>query len=137
MSSKDSVSQNIKASLTAVTLIALTGGFRVINAALDNLFGLTREAVNTILPAQLTNGLITLHIIDQVLDIDLHRWTPVRGGNMGWHQYTISSNSMTPESNKSVLNYLGFLAIFREMMRSTPIELPHDTIQLSLIFSLQ
>ena len=59
-------------------------------------------AVNTVWPAQVADGLITLNIIDQPLDIDLHRWTPVRGGIMGWHQYTTSSNSMTPESNKSV-----------------------------------
>ena len=101
---KNSVGQIIKACVTVFAFIALTGGFGVIKAALDDLFGLTRGAVNTVWPAQVADGLITLHIIDQVLDIDLHRWTPVRGGNMGWHQYMTSSNSMTLESNKSLQN---------------------------------
>ena len=55
-----------------VTLIALTGRFRVIKAALDDLVGLTRWAGDTIWPAQLMDGLITLDIIDKILDIDLH-----------------------------------------------------------------
>jgi len=37
----------------------------------------------------------------QILDIDLHRWTPVRGWDMGWHQCTPYSNSTTLESNMS------------------------------------
>src|SRR5262249_30049436 len=53
-------------------------------------------------PAQIAYRLITLHIINQILDIDLHRWTPVRGWDMGWHQCTSSSNSTTLESNMSV-----------------------------------
>src|SRR5262252_7771534 len=72
MSGKDGVSQIIKAFVTVVTLIALPGGFRVIKAALDDLGGLTRWAGDTIWPAQLTDGLITLDIIDEILDIDLH-----------------------------------------------------------------
>src|SRR6266446_2443777 len=72
MSGKDGVSQIIKAFVTVVTLIALTGRLRVIKAALDDLVGLTRWAGDTIWPAQLTDGLITLDIIDEMLDIDLH-----------------------------------------------------------------
>ena len=67
MSSKDSVSQIIKASVTVVTLIALTGGFRIIKAALDHMSRLASGTLDTIGPAQLTNGLITLHIIDKIL----------------------------------------------------------------------
>ena len=78
MSGKNGVSQIIKAFVTIGTLITLTGGFRVIKAALDDLFGLTRGAVDAVWPAQIAYGLITLNIIDQILDIDLHRWTPVR-----------------------------------------------------------
>ena len=37
MSGKDRVGQIIKACVTVVTLIALTGGFRVIKATLDDL----------------------------------------------------------------------------------------------------
>jgi hypothetical protein len=107
MAGKDGVGKIIKAGVTVFAFIALTVRFRIIEAALDNLFGLTRGAVNTIWPAQVADDLITLHIIDQVLDIDLHRWTPVRGGKMGWHQYTTSSNSMTLESNKSDHQNLG------------------------------
>ena len=66
--------QRTKADLDTlvVTLIALTGRLRVIKAALDDLVGLTRWAGDTIWPAQLTDGLITLDIIDEILDIDLH-----------------------------------------------------------------
>src|SRR4030095_4427669 len=82
MSSKDRVRQIIKAVVTVVTLIALPGRFRVINATLDDLFRLTRGARNAIWPAQLADGLITLHIIDEMLDVDLHGWTPVRDRGM-------------------------------------------------------
>ena len=58
MSRKNGVGQIIKACVTVVTLIALTGGFRVIKAALDDLFGLTRGARDTVWPAQLAYGLI-------------------------------------------------------------------------------
>jgi hypothetical protein len=79
MSRKNGVGQIITASVTVVTLIALTGGFRVIKAAFDDLFRLTRGTRNAVWPAQLADGLITLHIIDEILDVDLHDWTPVRG----------------------------------------------------------
>ena len=72
MSGKDGVGQIIKAFVTVVTLIALTGRLRVIKAALDDLVGFTRWAGDTIWPAQLTDGLITLDIIDEIRDIDLH-----------------------------------------------------------------
>src|SRR5262244_3049135 len=72
MSGKDGVGHIIKAFVTVVTLIALTGRLRVIKAALDDLGGLTRWAGDTIWPAQLTDGLITLDIIDEIRDIDLH-----------------------------------------------------------------
>src|SRR5262249_58799762 len=103
--SKNSVGQIIKALVTVVTLIALPGGFRVIKATLDDLCRLTRGARNAVWPAQLADGLITLPLIDQLLDIDLHHWTPVRGWKMGCHQYTIASKSTTLESNKSVRSF--------------------------------
>jgi len=103
MSGKDGVSQVIKAFVAVVTLIALTGGFRVIKAALDDVLGLTRGALDTIGPAQLTNRLITLHVINEILDVDLHGWTPVRNRDMGWRQYIPSSNATTLESKKSVV----------------------------------
>src|SRR5215471_1789050 len=46
MSRKDSVGHIIKALVTVVTLIALTGGFRVIKATLDDLFRRTRGTRN-------------------------------------------------------------------------------------------
>ncbi len=49
--------------------------------------------------------LITLNLIDQLRDIDLHHWTPARGWNMGCHQYTTASKSTTLESNKSVAQH--------------------------------
>ena len=78
MSGKNGVCQIIKAFVTVGTLIALTCGFRVIKTALNDLFGLTRWALDTVWPAQLAYRLITLNIIDQMLDIDLHHWTPIR-----------------------------------------------------------
>ena len=62
-----------------MTFIALTGGFRVIKAALDDMCGGTRWTRDAVWPAQIADGLITLHLIDQIFDVDLHRWTPVRG----------------------------------------------------------
>ena len=80
MASKDGVGEIIKAGVTVVTRIALTGGFRVIKTALDHLWGFTSGACDSLWPAQLAEGLRTLHVIDEILDVDLHRWTPVRGG---------------------------------------------------------
>jgi len=51
MAGKNGVGQIIKACGTVVTLIALTGGFRVITAALDDVFRLTRGAGDTVWPA--------------------------------------------------------------------------------------
>ena len=105
MSSKDGVGQVIKACVTVVALLALTGRFRVIKAALDHMVRLTRGTLDAIRPAQLTNRLITLDIIDEILDVDLHGWTPVRARGMGCRQYTPSSNATTLESKKSDLRY--------------------------------
>src|SRR5262245_52980558 len=102
MSGKNRVSQIIKALVTVVTLIALTSGFRIIKAALDEVLRRTRGTGDAIWPTQLPHSLITLDVIDQVCDIDLHRWTPVRGRRMGWHQYIPTSHSTTLESNMSV-----------------------------------
>src|SRR5262245_20228938 len=102
MSSKDGVSQVIKAFGAVVALIALTGRFRVIPATLDDVFGLTRGTHDAVGPAQLTHRLITLDIVDEMRVVDLHGWTPVRDRGMGWRQYTPSSNATTLESKKSV-----------------------------------
>jgi hypothetical protein len=83
MSRKNGVGQIIKASATVVTLIALTGRFCVIKTALDHVFGLTRGALDTIGPAQLANRLIILRIIDEILDVDLHDWTPGKDHGIG------------------------------------------------------
>jgi len=88
-----------------VALIALACQFCVIKAALDDLLRLTSWARDTIRPAQLADGLIALDIIDEILDVDLHGWTPVRDRRMGWYQCTPSSHATTPESNKSVKRY--------------------------------
>jgi len=106
MAGKNGVGQLIKACVTGVTLLALTGGFRVIKAALDDLFGLTRGARDAVWPAQLAYRLITLNIIDQILDVNLHSWTPVWVRDMGCHQCTPSSKSTTLESNMSHVRLL-------------------------------
>ena len=86
MSGKDGVSQIIKTFMTVASLLALTCRFRVITTTLDDLCGLTRGAGDAVWPASFADRLITLHLIDQTLDVDLHRWTPVRGWDIGWHQ---------------------------------------------------
>src|SRR5439155_17425185 len=101
MSGKDGVGQIIKTCVAVVTLIALTGWFRVLKATLDDVLRRTRRTHDAIGPAQLTNSLITLHIIDETLDVDLHGWTPVRDHGMRCRKYTPSSNATTPASNKS------------------------------------
>jgi hypothetical protein len=84
-----------------VTLIALTGRLSVIKATLDHVLRLTRGTLDAIGPAQLTNRLITLSIVDEILDVDLHVWTPVSNDGIGCRQYTPSSNATTLESNMS------------------------------------
>src|SRR5437763_10969988 len=101
MSGKDRVGQIIKTLVTAVTLIALTGRFRVITATLDDLCQLTRGAHNAVGPAQLADRLITVYIIDEVLNVTLHGWTPLKDRSMRCGQYTPSSTATTPDSNKS------------------------------------
>ena len=64
MARKNGVGQIIKAFVAVVTLVALTCRFRIIKAALDDLFGLTRGAHNAVWLAHLADGLITLHLID-------------------------------------------------------------------------
>jgi len=51
MSGKNRIGQIIKACVTVGTRIALTGGFRVIKATLDDLCGLTRGAHDAVWPA--------------------------------------------------------------------------------------
>src|SRR5437016_6287178 len=92
LESNKSLRQIIKAFMTVATLIALPGRFRVITAARDDLGGLTRGALDTLWPAQLADGLITRHLIDQMPDIDLHHGTPVRDGEMGCGKCTPSSH---------------------------------------------
>jgi hypothetical protein len=89
---KNSGGQIIKPFVTGGTLIALTCGFRVITAALDDLGGLTRWALDAVWPAQLAHRLLTLNIIDQLLAVALQRRTPVLGRDMGYRQFTTSSN---------------------------------------------
>ena len=91
-SRKNSVGQISKTFVTGGTLRALTCGFRVITAALDDLGGLTRWALDAVWPSQFTHRLITLNILDQILDVDLQRRTPVMGWEMGYRQFTTSSN---------------------------------------------
>jgi len=56
MSGKNGVCQVIKAPVTVMTLIALTGRFGIIKAALNDLLRLARWARNTVRSPQLSNG---------------------------------------------------------------------------------
>ena len=85
MSSKNRVGQIIEALVTVVTLIALTSWFRIIQAALDDVLRRTRWTCDAIGPTQLPHSLITLDVIDEMRDINVHRCTPVWVRNMGWH----------------------------------------------------
>jgi len=75
---------------------------QIIKATLDGMSRLTRGTPDAIWPAQLPNGLITLHVIDEILDVDLHAWTPVRDRGIGCRQYIPSSNATILEAKKSV-----------------------------------
>jgi hypothetical protein len=66
----------IKAWMTGSTRIALTGRGRVIQAALEDVFGLKGRAHDAVRPAQLADGLLTLTMSNQMLDTDL----PCRSG---------------------------------------------------------
>ena len=101
MSRKPRVGQSIEAWVTVVTRIALTSGFRVVQATLDDVLRRTRGTRNAIWPAQPMEDLIVLNLIDQIRDIDLHYWTPARGWKMGCHQATTASHSTALESNKN------------------------------------
>ena len=79
MSCKNGVGQIIKAGIAVVALIVLACRVRVVEATLDDLGGLTLWTRHAVWPAQLADGLIALHIINETLDIDLQHWTPVRG----------------------------------------------------------
>src|SRR4029450_1244673 len=94
---------------------------------LDDVLRRTRWTGDAIWPTQLPHGLITLDVIDQVCDIDLHRWTPVRGRRMGWHQYIPSLHSTTLESNMSDPNNAHSLRLIRSFHNETicsPLHLP-------------
>jgi hypothetical protein len=82
MFGKNSVRQIIKASVPVMTLITLTGGFGIIKAPLDDLYGLTRGTRDALWPVDLADGLITLHIIVEIFDSDLHCGTSVRDHGM-------------------------------------------------------
>jgi len=82
---------------------ALPVGFRVLNAALADVCGLTRGVEDTIWPASFADRLITLTIIDEKLEVDLHGWTPVSDRRMGGPPCAPSSHATPPESNKSVI----------------------------------
>src|SRR4029453_8910963 len=117
MTRKNGVGQIIKADIAVVALIALACRFRVIEAALDDLGRLTRWTRHAVGPAQLTDGLIALHIINETLDIDLHHWAPVRGWELRCHQYRTSSYSTTLESNKSDIGIDGHVSSVPETLR--------------------
>src|SRR3982750_4909738 len=55
-----------------------------------------------------------------MLDVDLQRWTPVRGWKRGSHQYTTSSNSTTLESNKSDVEFI-FGKVVHEPKLAVPV----------------
>src|SRR5262245_32289058 len=92
MSCKNSVCQIIKTFVTVGRLIALTCGCRVIKATLDDLYRLTRRARDAVWPSQFAHRLVTLHIINQIFDVDLQRRTPVMGWGMEYRQFTTSSH---------------------------------------------
>jgi len=101
-SRKDGVGPIVKAVVTVVTCVALTAGCLGVKAALDDVCGRTRRAGDTVRPTSCAYRLLTLHLINAMRDGDLHRWTPVSDGGMGYHQCTPSSHSTTLESNTSV-----------------------------------
>jgi hypothetical protein len=102
---KKSVGSIIKACIAVLTRRALPGGFRIITTALDDLCGCTSGARDAIWPASCADGLIPLHILDEMLDVDLHYWTPVKGRYMSWHPVYTILTSTTLASHKSAPRY--------------------------------
>ena len=64
----------------------LTGGGRVIQAARDAVGGRARGAGEAVWPASGADRLLARPRIAQLREGALPSWTPVRGGDMGWHQ---------------------------------------------------
>jgi hypothetical protein len=102
LSGQDGVGHIINACVTVVPRLALTGRFRIIKARRDDLGGFTRGARDAARPASCTDGLITLAVLDEMLAVDLTRWTPVRGRDMRGHRCILSSHATTLESNMSL-----------------------------------
>ena len=82
MAGKHGVRERIKTWVTIGTRLALTGGLRVIKAALDDWWSLPRWTMEAVRPASRTDGLIALPISDHRLDLARPRWPPGRGRNM-------------------------------------------------------
>ncbi|WP_459916516.1 hypothetical protein [Desulfocicer niacini] len=72
MSKKDGARKVIEAFSTIFTFIMLFGGFFIIKTFSDNPMGLTKRARSSFWPAQLSNRIITLVIINQIFYVYLH-----------------------------------------------------------------
>jgi hypothetical protein len=102
---KNRVGYIIKACIAVLTRRALTGGLRIITTALDDLCGCTSGARDALWPASYVDGLLTLHILDEMLDVDVHSWTPVKGRHMISHPVSTILTSTTLASHTSAPRY--------------------------------
>src|SRR5215475_14760308 len=92
------------ACVAVVTRRALTSGFRLITAALDEVRRRTRGPWDASWPTPRPPALIPLDGIEQVGAMALHRGTPGKGRPTGWPQDRPSAHSTTLEANMSVDN---------------------------------
>src|SRR5215470_10037326 len=91
-SGKAGVRQLIKTRVTVGTRIALASRCCVITATFDARLGLPSWAHNAVWPRTSRTISRTLHLIDQLRDIDLHCGIPIMGGEMGTRQFTPCSH---------------------------------------------
>ena len=67
---KDGPGKIVKVASTRFALVLLSMFLRLVMTIFDDVFAAAKSAPHTLWPAQLANFLITLRIIDEVLDID-------------------------------------------------------------------
>jgi hypothetical protein len=70
MPGEDSPGQVIEARPTGPTLIALTVGLRLILAILDDLLGVAMRTGDPIRPAEVSDGLEALGVVDALREVD-------------------------------------------------------------------
>jgi hypothetical protein len=75
MAGEDGVGEVVEALATLATLVALAERLGVVSAVLDDRVGRASRASDAVGPADIPDGVETLGVVEEILDID-HRATP-------------------------------------------------------------